>query len=162
MPETTAAREGGSTPASPFGTVFAERMALVRYAQGQWTDAELAPLAPLSLHPAAHVLHCGSACFEGLKAFRLADGRVAVFRLDAHLDRFRRSAELLCLPFPPPDLVEAMIRELVDAVARPERSTCGRSWSAPRPVSAPRAPRPPRRCSTCWPRVITSRAANAR
>lgn len=116
MPETTAARREAAPAAAPFGTAFAERMALARRVDGQWSEAELAPLQPLSMHPAAHVLHYGSSCFEGLKAFRLADGRVALFRLDAHLARFRRSAELLCLPLPPIETVEAMIRDLVEAV----------------------------------------------
>lgn len=117
MPEITARREAApAPPAAPFGTAFVERMALAYRANGQWSEAELTPLQPLSMHPAAHVLHYGSSCFEGLKAFRLADGRVALFRLDAHLARFRRSAELLCLPFPPIETVEAMIRDLVEAV----------------------------------------------
>lgn len=115
MPETTARRDAPRTaPTTAFGTEFVERMGMMRYAGGDWSQAGIGPLEPLSMHPGAHVLHYGSACFEGLKAFRLGDGRVAIFRLDAHLARFRRSAELLCLPFPPIDAVEAMIRELVE------------------------------------------------
>jgi len=92
-------------------------MAQAHHANGQWSAAEIVPLGPLSLHPAAHALHYGSSCFEGLKAFRLADDRVALFRLDAHLARLARSAELLCLPPPPADLADAMIRDLVSEAA---------------------------------------------
>ena len=107
-----------TSPAPPtraFGTVFAERMAQARYADGQWSAAGIVPLEALSIHPAAHALHYGSSCFEGLKAFRISDERVALFRLDAHLARLARSAELLCQPAPPLDLAESMIRDLVAA-----------------------------------------------
>jgi len=117
MAATSARRDAApAPPAAPFGTAFADRMASARFADGHWSQAAIAPLEPLSLHPAAHVLHYGSACFEGLKAFRLASGRVALFRLDAHLARLGRSARLLCLPLPPLEAIEAMVRDLVESV----------------------------------------------
>lgn len=102
---------------APFGTVFAAQMARVRFSGGRWSGAETGPVEPLSLHPAAHVLHYGSSCFEGMKAFRSAEGSVRIFRIDRHLARYRRSAELLCLPFPPLAVVEKMIRGVVQANA---------------------------------------------
>ena len=98
---------------APFGTQFSETMTLTRYSKGQWETPEAVPVAPLSLHPGAHVLHYSGTCFDGLKAFRMSDGEPKIFRLDYHLARFRQSADLLCLPLPEPDVIEHMIREAV-------------------------------------------------
>lgn len=60
------------------------------------------------MHPGAHALHYGSACFEGLKAHRQADGSVRPFRPEAHVARLRQSAERLSLPVPPVALIAEM------------------------------------------------------
>ncbi|MDN5864888.1 MAG: branched-chain amino acid aminotransferase [Gammaproteobacteria bacterium] len=106
--------ETKDTPA-PFGSVIAPHMASLRFSGGHWGGAQITPVEPLSLHPAAHVLHYGSSCFEGMKAFRSTDGPVRIFRIDRHLVRLQHSAELLCLPFPPLDIVENMIRRVVES-----------------------------------------------
>lgn len=115
MPPETASQTVPPTTPAAFGTVFCERMTVARYRDGHWSGAETAALAPIPLHPGAHVLHYGSSCFEGLKAFRMADGDVRLFRVDRHAERLRRSAELLCLPLPPVAVVERMIRDVVAA-----------------------------------------------
>lgn len=99
----------------PFGTVFGESMAVARWTDGAWSEAELEPVAPFPMHPASHVFHYGSACFEGLKAHRGVDGRVRVFRLDRHVARMRSSAERLCLPVPAPELLTEMVTGTVRA-----------------------------------------------
>lgn len=82
-----------------FGRVFTDHMVRARWtADGGWTDLELTRYAPISLYPGTSVLHYSQAVFEGLKAFRQADGGVAVFRPSAHAARFRRSAARLALP----------------------------------------------------------------
>ena len=98
-----------------FGTAFTPLMSLARWARGEWAVPELVPVAPLSIHPGAHVLHYGSACFEGLKAHRGVDGTVRIFRLDRHVDRMQASAAVLELPIPPADLLAAMIVDVVRA-----------------------------------------------
>jgi len=100
---------------STFGTQFAETMALATCRDGDWSPLSFEPVAPLALHPAAHVLHYASTCFEGLKAYRHADGSVHVFRLEKHIARMRKSAALLCLPVPEAAFLEAAIRGVVDA-----------------------------------------------
>lgn len=102
------------SPTAAFGTAFTEQMTRTEWVNGQWTPVEAVPVAPLQLHPAAHVLHYSSTCFEGLKAFRLGNGDTRIFRLDQHLARFRQSAELLCLPIPEPEMLEKMIRQVVE------------------------------------------------
>src|SRR5690625_7258987 len=56
--------------AAPFGTVFSKRMPISYFTDGHWSEPEIIPVAPLSIHPGAHVLHYSSTCFEGMKAFR--------------------------------------------------------------------------------------------
>lgn len=102
-----------TTTAPAFGATFIERMAVAEFTGDAWSRARLDPVAPLALHPAAHVLHYGSACFEGLKAHRGVDDVVRVFRLDRHVARMQRSAEVLVLPVPPAELLTAMITDTV-------------------------------------------------
>jgi branched-chain amino acid aminotransferase len=103
-----------------FGSVLASHMAVASYAGGRWSAAEIRPVAPVELSPAAHVLHYASTCFEGFKAFRRADGSVHVFRMDRHIERMRQSARLLVLPVPDPvqlaDMVRAVIARCREAV----------------------------------------------
>jgi branched-chain amino acid aminotransferase len=109
---------GEAAPAAAtgaFGTVMASVMATCHVRDGIFGPVELGPVAPIPLHPAAHVLHYGSACFEGLKAHRGTDGIVRVFRLDRHVERMRTSAELLCLPSPDPAMLTAAIVEVIVA-----------------------------------------------
>ena len=96
----------------PFGTTFGDTMAIAHW-DGSWTSPQIEPVAPIPMHPASHVLHYGSACFEGLKAHRGVDDTVRVFRLDRHVARLRSSAERLCLPIPDADLVTDMVLETV-------------------------------------------------
>ena len=100
-------------PTAPFGTLFTAQMAQVRYAHDCWGEPTLGPVEPILFHPAAHVLHYGSACFEGLKAHRGGDGVVRIFRAAAHVERMRRSADVLWLPPPPMELLTKMLNDVV-------------------------------------------------
>ena len=95
-------------------------MAVASFREGQWQQSEIKPVEPLSISPAAHVLHYASTCFEGFKAFRRADGSVHVFRMDRHIQRFQQSARQLVLPEPDAkqvaDMVRAVITRCRDAV----------------------------------------------
>ncbi len=96
-----------------FGTEFCDCFAIVRYENDRWQQPSIEPLRPLQLHPAAHVFHYASTCFEGFKAYRWSDGRARIFRLDDHVARMRRSAASLRLPVPDSDLLAGMVTELV-------------------------------------------------
>ncbi|MDX1517475.1 MAG: branched-chain amino acid aminotransferase [Woeseiaceae bacterium] len=100
---------------SQFGTEFCDTFAIARYADAAWQPAEIAPLAPLQLHPAAHVFHYASTCFEGFKAYRWADGKARIFRLHDHIARMQKSAASLRLPQPDPERMAAMVVDLVAA-----------------------------------------------
>ncbi|AWL13306.1 Branched-chain-amino-acid transaminase [Saliniradius amylolyticus] len=97
-----------------FGSVFSDKMIVAEYKDGQWSPGKITDVAPLQLHPAAHVLHYASTCFEGMKAFKMANGEVKIFRLDRHIARMAQSASLLHLPIPSPQELESMIREVVE------------------------------------------------
>jgi branched-chain amino acid aminotransferase group II len=74
-----------------------------------WNAPSIDPLAPLQLHPAAQVLHYGIECFEGMKAYMGADGRIRMFRPDKNMDRLARSAQRLNLPdFDKAEFLECM------------------------------------------------------
>jgi branched-chain amino acid aminotransferase len=97
-----------------FGRVFTDHMAVVRYSDDKgWHDARITARKPLSLDPASAVLHYAQEIFEGLKAYRLADGGMAMFRPDANARRFQQSAERLAMPQIPEELFLESIRQLV-------------------------------------------------
>ena len=98
---------------SSFGSVFLPEMILARYNGSEWSAPEWGPSDRLTLHPGAHVLHYSSTCFEGLKAFRQPDGRVAIFRMDQNIARLAQSSHLLYLPEFEPELLGDMIKTAV-------------------------------------------------
>lgn len=82
-----------------FGTVFTDHMARATWtAEEGWTDRRVEAYGPLWLDPAAAVLHYAQEIFEGLKAYRHADGSVWAFRPEANAARFAASARRLALP----------------------------------------------------------------
>jgi len=99
---------------APFGSILADVMAIAWYRKGRWEPAEMKAVGPIEIHPAAHVLHYGSECFEGFKAYRWADGSINVFRMDRHIARLRNSARGLVLPEPDAAQVAEMVTAVVD------------------------------------------------
>jgi len=82
-----------------FGQIFTDHMALIDWnSEKGWHDARIVPFENFSMHPAATCLHYGSEIFEGLKAYRRADGGIQLFRPDCNARRMMDSAERLCLP----------------------------------------------------------------
>src|SRR5689334_1512748 len=70
-----------------FGKHIGDHMFMADYADGEWRDAKIIPYGNLSLSPAILALHYGQSVFEGMKAFRMKDGRISVFRMDKHWER---------------------------------------------------------------------------
>jgi branched-chain amino acid aminotransferase len=97
-----------------FGKTFTDHMSLATWTSGRdWHDAKVTAYGPLSLYPSAAVLHYAQEIFEGMKAYRHADGSVWTFRPEVNAARFARSAGRLALPeLPPTDFIES-IRALV-------------------------------------------------
>jgi branched-chain amino acid aminotransferase len=98
----------------PFGTVFTDHIAKATWAlDGGWGNHRVEPFADLTLHPAALVLHYGQQVFEGLKAYRWADGSVHLFRPEANAARLAASARRLALPELPAEDFLASIEALL-------------------------------------------------
>ena len=93
-----------------FGKFFTDHMFMMDWSKEKgWYDARIVPFANISLHPASTVLHYGSEIFEGLKAYRRADGKVQMFRPMENIRRMNNSAERLCLPqIPEEDMLQAL------------------------------------------------------
>jgi len=81
-----------------FGDVFSDHMLRMDYKNGKWGAAEITPFTHVRMLPSLTVLHYAQAVFEGLKAFRVKDGTINIFRADKHIDRFNRSCHRLCIP----------------------------------------------------------------
>jgi branched-chain amino acid aminotransferase len=97
-----------------FGKYTSDHMLVCDYVRGVWLAPSIVPFANLSLSPATLALHYGQTVFEGMKAFRTHDGRVNIFRMDKHYDRFVRSLERMCMAVPPREVFEDGLARLVE------------------------------------------------
>jgi branched-chain amino acid aminotransferase len=98
----------------PFGKTFSDHMFVADYVDGEWKNFEIVPYGEISLSPAISSLHYGQSFFEGLKAYKHADGTVSVFRPDKNAIRFNKSAERLCMPTLPEEIFIQSIAAVVD------------------------------------------------
>ena len=98
----------------PFGKVFSDHMFVADYADGEWKNFEILPYGPILMSPAISALHYGQSFFEGIKAYKHADGMVSIFRPDKNAIRFNKSAERLCMPALPEEVFVQSIAALVD------------------------------------------------
>jgi branched-chain amino acid aminotransferase len=97
-----------------FGRVFTDHMAIARWSESKgWHDAKIVARGPLSMDPAASVLHYAQEIFEGLKAYRLDDGGISLFRPEANAARFNSSARRMAMPELPEEMFLDSIRQLV-------------------------------------------------
>ncbi|WP_167203033.1 branched-chain amino acid aminotransferase [Actinomyces respiraculi] len=101
-----------------FGSVFTDHMVHTRWTRGEgWSGHQVMPYGDLALSPAAAVLHYGQEVFEGIKAYRHADGSVWTFRPRYNAARLNVSARRLALP----ELAEEdVVASLVDLVRADE------------------------------------------
>lgn len=82
-----------------FGNIFTDHMFIMNYDTGKgWHDARIVPYGDLTLSPAAMCLHYGQEIFEGLKAYRTADGSVQLFRPDENFKRMNQSNDRMVIP----------------------------------------------------------------
>jgi branched-chain amino acid aminotransferase len=80
-----------------FGDYFSDHMLSMEYAKGVWSAPRIVPYGTFPAYPSLCCLHYGQIVFEGLKAFRTADG-ICLFRPRMYLERLNRSARRLCIP----------------------------------------------------------------
>lgn len=97
-----------------FGRLATDHQFVADYKEGAWTSLRIVPFAPMMLSPFTAALHYGQTVFEGMKAYRLADGRISIFRSLDHARRMNRSLERMCMPTVPESLFVEAIDRLVD------------------------------------------------
>ncbi|MCC8129432.1 MAG: branched-chain amino acid aminotransferase [Clostridiales bacterium] len=97
-----------------FGKIFTDHMFLMNYTDGQgWHDARIVPYGPIALDPSSMVLHYAQEIFEGMKAYRIADGSIQLFRPYENARRFNNSAKRLCIPTMDEEMFVTAVKTLV-------------------------------------------------
>jgi len=97
-----------------FGKYVSDHMLVCDFKNGEWQSPQILPFANLSLSPTALALHYGQTVFEGMKAFIMEDGRINIFRMDKHYERFVRSLDRMCMAIPPKEIFVEGLRALVE------------------------------------------------
>jgi branched-chain amino acid aminotransferase len=98
----------------PFGQLRTDHMFLMDYINSTWVNPRIVPYGNLSIAPGAIALHYGQEIFEGIKAFKHADGEIYVFRVDKNAKRLNMSSRIMNMPeIPVADQIEA-IDALID------------------------------------------------
>jgi branched-chain amino acid aminotransferase len=97
-----------------FGIYTTDHMFLMDWSAADgWKNARIEPYRPIELDPAAMVLHYNQEVFEGLKAYKLADGGIGLFRPQKNIERMNRSARRMVMPEVDPEFFLQAIKELV-------------------------------------------------
>lgn len=96
-----------------FGKYFTDHMLIMDYKDGAWCEPEIVPYSSFSLDPSTCVLHYGQGIFEGLKAYKNAEGKITMFRPYDNFKRMNRSAERLCMPTIDVDKMVEWLKELI-------------------------------------------------
>lgn len=97
-----------------FGQIMSDHMVVAEYSNGQWVDVSIVPYGELSISPSMSALHYGQAIFEGVKAYKFADGTVSIFRPDENWKRFNKSATRLQMPEVPEEIFMDGLKQLLD------------------------------------------------
>lgn len=97
----------------PLGTTFTDHMFICDFDDGEWLNPKIIPMGLIPTHPAAMALHYGQAIFEGMKAYKDADGRPMLFRPEQNARRLNKSADRMGMPNVPEDLFVQGLKELV-------------------------------------------------
>ncbi|WP_425994170.1 branched-chain amino acid aminotransferase [Caulobacter sp. DWR1-3-2b1] len=115
-PKPTSAEQRAALLADPgFGRVFTDHMVTIRYSQAAgWHDAKVEPRGPIPMDPASSVLHYAQEIFEGMKAYRTADGGTALFRPEENARRFQDSARRMAMAELPEALFVEAVEKLID------------------------------------------------
>lgn len=119
-PSPKTAEERAALMANPgFGKVFSDHMVTIKWSTDKgWHDAQIRAREPFLIDPASSVLHYAQEIFEGMKAYRMADGSLALFRPEENARRFNESAERMAMP----EIPEDMFIEAVEALVHTDES----------------------------------------
>ncbi len=98
----------------PFGKVFTDHMLEAEFENGEWKNIEIKPFQHLSISPGNAALHYGQSIFEGIKAYPMPGGEVAIFRPFDNFRRFNISAQRMQMPQVPEELFIEGMRKLIE------------------------------------------------
>lgn len=97
-----------------FGKLYSDHMFVAHYENGEWKQPEIIPYGNLSLSPATTFFHYGQAIFEGVKAYKNADGNTLIFRPYDNWKRLNRSGERMAMPEVPEEMFVEGMRALIE------------------------------------------------
>ncbi len=97
-----------------FGQIFTDHMFVMDYIDGQgWIEPRIEPYSPICLDPSAMVFHYGQSIFEGLKAYKIADGSINLFRPRLNFERMNSTNDRMVIPAVDPDFCLYALKELI-------------------------------------------------
>ncbi|MEZ4794758.1 MAG: branched-chain amino acid aminotransferase [Flavobacteriaceae bacterium] len=96
-----------------FGTTFSDHLFECDFKNGAWGQPTIKPYGPISLDPSAKVFHYGQAVFEGMKAYKDAEGSVFLFRPLENARRINKSSKRLAIPEFPEELFMEALEQLL-------------------------------------------------
>lgn len=96
-----------------FGKIFTDHMFMADFEDGEWKNLQILPYGPIAMSPAISALHYGQAIFEGMKAYRLPNGEISVFRADKNFERFNISADRMSMPILPEEVFMQGVAALI-------------------------------------------------
>lgn len=97
-----------------FGHIFTDHMFMMDYKKGEgWLNARIVPYGPLLMEPSSMILHYGQGVFEGLKAYRRADGGLNLFRPRLNFERMNISNLRMGIPEIDVDFCLKALQELL-------------------------------------------------
>lgn len=97
-----------------FGKYISDHMLVVNYDQGKWHEPEIMPFGEMAMTPAILSIHYGQAIFEGMKAYKMPNGNITIFRLRKHWERMNRSLERMCMPTVSEELFTKSLHALIE------------------------------------------------
>lgn len=97
-----------------FGSVFSDHMLVCDYKDGQWQSPSIEPYAPIQLDPSAKIFHYGQSIFEGMKAYKDANGSILLFRPLDNCKRLNISAERMVIPQIPEEIFMEGLTKLLE------------------------------------------------
>ncbi|APG65323.1 branched chain amino acid aminotransferase [Tenacibaculum todarodis] len=98
----------------PFGSVFSDHMLECDYKDGKWQTPVIKPYSPITLDPSAKIFHYGQSIFEGMKAYKDAEGSTLLFRPLENCKRLNKSAERMVIPQIPEDIFMTGLKKLLE------------------------------------------------
>ncbi|MFT5257183.1 MAG: branched-chain amino acid aminotransferase [Arenicella sp.] len=97
----------------PFGSVYSDHMLTCTFKDGKWQEPIITPFEPISLDPSAKIFHYGQSIFEGMKAYKDAEGTTLLFRPLENCKRLNKSAERLVIPQIPEEIFMSGLKALL-------------------------------------------------